>query len=213
MPSLTMIRRKRLYARSASPRSTMTVIVRDAFGVADALAPNAANGEVNADDMDVVASIVDRAAPLTQDVDARMHALALASARAAVCPRRSNAMMRVRACVRAGCALDASRSEALMTARSGVRVVLKGPGGTRRNKTAPQSNEQKTKTKQKQRIFLLTIDARLARSLINLDPRVAVGKRNALRPVVVYVQPQEVLWSTFRGEIDKDRPIIDVNRT
>jgi len=79
----------------------MTVIVRDAFGVADALAPSAANGEVNADDVDVVASIVDRAAPLTQDVDARMHALALASARAAVCPSRSNTMMRVRACVRA----------------------------------------------------------------------------------------------------------------
>ena len=212
MPSLTMIRRKRLYARSASPRSTMTVIVRDAFGVADPLAPTAANGEVNADDVDVVASIVDRATPLTQDVDARMHALALASARAAVCPRRSNAMMRVRACVRAGCALDASRSVALSTARSGVCVILKA-GGVRRNKTAPQSNEQKTKTKQKQRIFLLTIDARLARSLINLDPRVAVGKRNALRPVVVYVQPQKVLWSTFRGEIDKDRPIIDVNRT
>ena len=91
-------------------------------------------------------------------------------------------------------------------------MILKA-GGVRRNKTAPQSNEQKTKTKQKQRIFLLTIDARLARSLINLDPRVAVGKRNALRPVVVYVQPQEVLRPTFRGEIDKDRPIIDVNRT
>ena len=78
----------------------MTVIVRDAFSVADPLAPTAANGEVNADDVDVVASIVDRATPLTQDVDARMHALALASARAAVCPRRSNTMMRVRACAR-----------------------------------------------------------------------------------------------------------------
>jgi hypothetical protein len=87
-----MIRRKRLYARSASPRSTVTVIARAPSGAAngeiDARANAPANGD---DDDDEDGGVIDRAPlVLETEVEARAHGTALASARAAVRPSRSN---------------------------------------------------------------------------------------------------------------------------